>query len=55
MAMNGLAVKVLLAFALCVFAVTLVTLLVSSVLGAAVLDWLTTQGPSPCGCIFVGK
>jgi hypothetical protein len=55
MVMNGLAVKVLLAIALCVFAVTLVMLLVSSLSWAAAFDWLTTQGPSPCGCVFVGK
>jgi hypothetical protein len=54
MAMNGLAVKVLLAVALCVLAVTLAVLLVPSLSWAAVLEWLTTQGSSPCACVFGG-
>ncbi len=52
MAMKELAVNVLLAFAVCVLVVTLALLLLPSVSGAAVLEWLTTQPPSPCACIF---
>jgi hypothetical protein len=52
MAMNGLAGKVLLVFALCLLVVILAVLMIPSLSGAAVLDWLTTQGTSPCGCIF---
>jgi hypothetical protein len=50
--MNGLAVVVLWAIALCVLAVTLALLLVPSVSGAAILEWLTMQPPSPCACVF---
>jgi hypothetical protein len=54
MAMKELAVNVLLAFAVCVLVVTLTLLLVPSVSGAAVLEWITTQPPSPCACVFTG-
>ncbi len=54
MVMNGLALKVLLAVALCVVAVTLAVLLTSSLSWAGVLEFLTTQPPSPCACIFGG-
>ncbi len=49
MAMNGLAVKVLLIVALCVLAATLAMLLVPGFSWAAVLEWLTR--PAPCACI----
>ncbi len=50
MVMNGLAVKVLLAFALCVLAVTLAVLLVPGLAWADVLVWVTTTPPceGPC-------
>ena len=55
MATKGLAVVVLWAFALCMLAVALAVLLVPSNLPwAALLEWLTTQGPSPCACVFTG-
>jgi hypothetical protein len=54
MVMNGFAVKVLLAVALCVLAVALAMLLVPSLSWAGVLEWITTQPPSPCACIFGG-
>jgi hypothetical protein len=41
-----LAVNVLLAFGVCVFAVTLAVLLAPILSSAAVLEWLTT---TPCG------
>ena len=49
MATKILAVNVLLAFGVCVFAVTLAVLLASSLSPAGALEWLTTQPPSPCG------
>jgi hypothetical protein len=53
--MNSLAANVLVAFALCVLAVTLAVLLVPSDLPwASVLDSLTRQPPSPCACVFTG-
>ena len=54
MAMKELAVNVLWAFAMCVLVVTLALLLVPSVSGAAVLEWITMQPPSPCACAFTG-
>jgi hypothetical protein len=53
MAGKDLRVILLWAFALCVLAVTLVVLLIPPSLSwAAVLQWLTTQPPSPCACAF---
>ncbi len=53
MSMKGLAVIVLWAFVLCVLAVTLVVMLLPPSLSwAAALEWITTQSPSPCACIF---
>jgi hypothetical protein len=49
MATKILAVNVLLAFGVCVFAVTLAVLLASSLSSAAAFEWLTTQPPSSCG------
>jgi hypothetical protein len=49
MVMNGLAVKILLAIALCVLAVSLAVLLVPSLSPATAFEWLTTQPPSSCG------
>ena len=43
--MNSVAVSVLAAFALCVLAVTLGVLLMPSIAGADVLEYLTTQPP----------
>ncbi len=54
MAMNGLAVKILLTVALCVLAVTLAMLLVPSLSWATALEWLTTPEPSPCACVITG-
>jgi hypothetical protein len=54
MAMNGLAVKVLLAVALCLVAVTLAMLLVPGLSWAAVHEWITAQPPSPCACVLRG-
>jgi hypothetical protein len=48
MAIRRLAVIVLLAL----LAVTLALLLVPGLSGAAVLEWLTTPGPSPCACVL---
>jgi hypothetical protein len=45
--MERLVVNVLVAFALCVLAVTLAVLLVPGLSWAAVLEWLTTT--PPCG------
>ena len=47
MATKILAVNVLLAFGVCVFAVTLAVLLAPIVSSEAVLEWLTTT--PPCG------
>ena len=47
MATKILAVNVLLALGVCVFAVTLAVLLAPSLSSAAVLEWLTTT--PPCG------
>ena len=52
MVMKELVVNVLWAFAVCVLVVTLALLLVPSVSGAAILEWITTQPPSPCACVF---
>ena len=53
--MNGLAVNVLAAFALCVLAVTLAVLVVPPSLSwAAELEALTTQSPSPCADVHFG-
>jgi hypothetical protein len=49
MATKILAVNVLLALGVCVFAVTLAVLLSSSLSPAAAFEWLTTQPPSSCG------
>jgi hypothetical protein len=43
--MTSVAVSVLAAFALCVLAVTLATLLVPSIAWAEVFEYLTTQPP----------
>jgi hypothetical protein len=48
MAITRLAVIVVLAL----LAVTLAMLLVPSLSWAAVYEWMTTTGPSPCGCIM---
>ena len=53
-AMNRAAVIVLVAIAVVVVSVILAVLLVPSVSGAAVFEWMTTQPPSPCACIFGG-
>jgi hypothetical protein len=51
MVMNGLAVKILLAIALCVLAVSLALLLVPSHSWVAALEWFTNPPQvSPCGC-----
>ncbi len=50
--MKSLAVVVLAAVALCVLAVALAVLLVPGLSWAATYQWMTTQGPSPCGCIL---
>jgi hypothetical protein len=55
MVMNGLAVKVLLAVALCVLAVTLAMLLVPGLSWAGVHEWITAQPPPPCACVLDGK
>jgi hypothetical protein len=52
MAITRLAVIVVLALALALLAVTLATLLVPSLSWAGVYEWMTTTGPSPCGCIL---
>jgi hypothetical protein len=49
MATKILAVNVLLALGVCVFAVTLAVLLASSLSPATAFEWLTTQPPSSCG------
>ena len=46
--MTRMAVNVLAALALCGLALTLVLLLASDISWAAVLEWLTTSGPSLC-------
>ena len=51
-AMNRAAVIVLAAFAVFVVAAILTVLLVPSISGASVFEWMTTQPPSPCACIF---
>jgi hypothetical protein len=51
MAITRLAVIVVVALVL-VLAVTLAMLLVPSLSWAAVYEWMTTTGPSPCGCIL---
>jgi hypothetical protein len=48
MARTRLAVIVVVAL----LAVTLAMLLVPSLSWAAVYEWMTTTGPSPCGCIM---
>ncbi len=50
MVMKGLGGTLLLAFGVCLLAVTLTVLLVPDLSWAAALKWLTTQKP-PCGCI----
>ena len=52
MAITRLAVIVVVALVLALLAVTLAMLLVPSLSWAAVYEWMTTTGPSPCGCIF---
>ena len=52
MATQTLAVSVLWAFALCVFAVGLALLVGASLSWAALLEGLTTQPASPCACVF---
>ena len=52
MAITRLAVTVVLAVVLVLLAVTLAMLLVPSVSWAGVYEWMTTTGPSPCGCIL---
>jgi hypothetical protein len=52
MARTRLAVIVVVALVLALLAVTLAMLLVPSLSWAAVYEWMTTTGPSPCGCIF---
>ena len=37
---------------LALLAVTLAMLLVPSLSWAAMYEWMTTTGPSPCGCIL---
>ena len=52
--MKVLAVNALAAFALCALAVilaVLVVLLLPDFSWATVFEWMTTTGPSPCGCI----
>ena len=49
-----LAVNVLLALGVCVFAVTLALLLTPSVSSADILEWVTTPPPSPCAYVFAG-
>jgi len=51
-AMNRAAVIVLAAIAVFVVAAILTVLLVPSISGAAVFEWMTTQPPSSCACIF---
>jgi hypothetical protein len=52
MVMNGLAVKILLAIALCVLAVSLAVLLVPGHSWAAAFEWLTNPPQIvPCGCM----
>jgi len=50
--MNRSAVIILAAVALFVLAVILAVLLVPGLSWAAVYEWMTTSGPSPCGCIL---
>ncbi len=45
------AVIILAAVALFVLAVILAVLLVPGLSWASVYEWMTTSGPSPCGCI----
>ena len=52
MAITRLAVIVVVALVLALLAVTLAMLLVPGLSWAAVYEWMTTTGPSPCGCIF---
>jgi hypothetical protein len=52
MAITRLAVIVVVALVLALLAVTLAMLLVPSLSWAGVYEWMTTTGPSPCGCIF---
>jgi hypothetical protein len=52
MARTRLAVIVVVALVLALLAVTLAMLLVPSLSWAAVYEWMTTTGPSPCGCIL---
>ena len=54
-AMNRAAVIVLGAIAVFVVSGILAVLLVPSLSGAAVFEWMTTQPPSPCACIFGGN
>ena len=54
MATKKLAVSVLWAFALCVFAVALALLVGASLSWAPLLEGLTTQPASPCACVFTG-
>jgi hypothetical protein len=51
MAITRLAVIVVVALVL-VLAVTLAMLLVPGLSWAAAYEWMTTTGPSPCGCIL---
>ncbi len=52
MVMNGLAVKILLAIALCVLAVSLAVLLVPGHSWAAALEWFMNPPQyTPCGCM----
>ena len=50
--MKRSAVIILSAFALVVLALILSVLLVPGTSWAAVYEWMTTQGSSPCGCIL---
>jgi hypothetical protein len=50
--MKRSAVIVLAAFALFVLAVILTVLLVPGLSWAAAYEWMTTSGPSPCGCML---
>jgi hypothetical protein len=50
--MKRSAVMILAAVALFVLAVILAVLLVPGFSWAAAYEWMTTPGPSPCGCIL---
>jgi hypothetical protein len=54
MTKRTVAMNVLLAFGVCLFAVALALLLTPNVSSADIFEWVTTTEPSPCACVLTG-